>query len=91
MKKYKVYKINNKYEIVNVYGKTIVSCTNEKTANEVARLLENDTPVTNDDVDILERMSELNSIEEHRPVNDNSLLDSRIARTTRELLGKGGR
>ena len=88
MKKYKVYKINNKYKIVNVYGKTEASCTNEKTANEVARLLENDTPVTNDDVDILERMSELNSIEEHRPANDNSLLDSRIAKTTRELLGK---
>ena len=66
-------------------------CTSEKTANEVARLLENDTPVTNDDVDIIERMSELNSIEEHRPANDNSLLNSRIARATRKLLGKGER
>lgn len=91
MKKYKVYKNNDKYEIIDVYGKTIVSCTNEKTANEVARLLENNTSVTNDDVDILERMNELNSMDEHRPANDNSILNSRIAKTTRELLGKGER
>lgn len=77
MKKYKVYKNKDKYEIIDMYGKTIVSCTNEKTAN--------------DDIDILERMNELNSMDEHRPANDNSILNSRIAKTTRELLGKGGR
>ncbi len=91
MKRYKVYKNKDKFDIINVYGKKIVSCTNENTANEVAKLLDNDIPVTEDDIEIINRASELNEIKERRPANDNSLLNSRIARTTRELLGKGER
>lgn len=87
--KYKRFKnIKNEYDIYNVYGKYIVTCKSSKVADDVINLLNSDSKVSNDDVDILERMNELNNIEEHRPANDNSILNSRIARTTRELLGK---
>lgn len=92
MKKYRVYENKGKYEIYGVYGNFIVACTNENTANEVAKLLDNDIPITQDDIEIINRASELNAIKEpvreryRLPVNDNYILDSQLAKTTRNLL-----
>lgn len=91
---HKVYKNKDKYDIYNVYGKYICTCTNETTANELAKVLDAGIEVSQDDIDIFNRASELNSIKEpvreryRLPANDNSILNSPIAKATRKILGK---
>ena len=85
---FKIYKKKNKYYIYNVYGKCMASCTNEKVANYIKELLEKDTVVSKGDIEIIEKQHELNDIPECRPANNNSRLNSALARKTRELLGK---
>lgn len=94
---HKVYKNKDKYDIYNVYGKYICTCTNEITANELAKVLDAGIEVSQDDIDIINRASELNSIKEPvrdrsyknlLPANDNSILNSPIAKATRKILGK---
>lgn len=95
MKKYRVYENKDKYDIYNVYGKYICTCTNETTANEIAKVLDAGIEVSQDDIDIFNRASELNEIKEPVrdrsyknlfPANDNYILDSQLAKTTRNLL-----
>lgn len=74
---HKVYKNKNKYDIYNVYGK-----------------LDAGIELSQDDIDIINRASELNAIKEpvreryRLPANDNSILNSPIAKATRKILGK---
>ena len=92
--KHKVYKNKDKYDIYNVYGKYVCTCTNETTANELAKVLDAGIEVSQDDIDIINRASELNAIKEpvreryRLPANDNSILNSPLARATREYFGK---
>ena len=71
MEKYKIEYNDktNKFEIRDMLGVIIATCTNQKAAKDVKALLQKD--------------------KDSEPVNDNSILNTPIAKATREILGKG--
>ena len=84
------------------YKDFVVERKNETSSYEISNLSHSDRQIkwiincsayTNvekaeEDVEIIEKQHELNDIPECRPANNNSRLNSVIARKTRELLGK---
>lgn len=92
MEKYRIYQNEetDKYDIYDVYGRYIVSCNNPKTAEEVKKLLINDSPVKKDDVDIMDEVNRINDIKEpyREPANRNSILNTPIAEKVRDLMSK---
>ncbi len=67
MERYRYYKNENKFDIYEVTGRYIVSCTNETTAKQLVYMMNNEKGV---------------------PANDNSILNTLLAKATRKLLGK---
>ena len=67
------------YDIYEVYGKYIVSCTSEIETKNVMILLENNT-----DKDIIRECNRLNKIQE--PANRSSVLHTPIANKVRDII-----
>lgn len=83
MNRYKYYynKETKAYDIYEVTSRYVTSCPTEKSASETIELLKKHD-------DILEEMRRLNSIVEPEriPANRNSILETPLAKATREIL-----
>ena len=68
----------------------IISCLTPKACKQVVDALNKNEGKPEEVIDkaILEEMKRLNAIKEERPANRNSILESPLAKATRELLGK---
>ena len=90
--RYKIYynEETDKYDIYDVYGRFMVSCTHFDTANQLVGLLRKDASVNKNDADIIDEANRINEIKEpHRePANRSSILNSDIAKMTRDLMSK---
>ena len=85
--RYRIYHDEKKgiFEIYEVIGKKIDSFNNIIDAkNKVEKLNEEDEKI----IELNAKADELNAIKEPRPANRNSILESPLAKATRELLGK---
>lgn len=68
----------------------IISCLTPTACRQVVIALNNNEGKEEEVIDkaIIDELNRLNAIQEPRPANRNSILESNLAKITRELLGK---